>query len=414
MKPFTTGRLFCVLKLLVSTMVVFLLLPASAYCKSPKVTAGGAHNLILTQTGAVWAWGSNAYGQLGTGTNNDRAFPAIIQGVKNVQDIACGERHSLALMADGTVRAWGGNNHGQLGNGTTADSSVSVKVLGLSSVVAVASGWYHSVALRGNGTVWTWGRNCEGQLGDGTQTDRNEPFQIPNLSDVIAVAAGWGHSMALKKDGTVWAWGNNRSGQLGNGDAERTPQSAPVQVNGSKVGVFLSGIVSISCGGWHSVAVAKDGSLWTWGGNSEGQLGNNNIQSSGVNLPVQVQDANGSGYFTNVLSVSAGWTHTLALQRGSHPYPGPISGVRAWGASHNGQVGNGTYDIWGMPLQIPLASPFPGETVVSVAAGFYHSVALGSQGSVWTWGDNSCGQIGDGTNTPRPSPKRLSVLMRPY
>ncbi len=413
---------FCRLKSAAALMLFILSVifySGIAYSATPKVFAGAGHTVLLSQQGAIWSWGSNKFGQLGDGTKIDRSVPVKLPFFGIVKDIACGERHTVALMKDGKIFAWGGNNHGQLGNGKKSNSNNPVRVLGLANVTAIASGWWHTVALKNDGSVWTWGKNSEGQLGNGTTTGSNNPVQVLGLSDVVAIAAGWGHSIALKSDGTVWTWGNNRSGQLGNG--LRNPELRPVQVRGSSPDSYLSEIAAIACGGWHSLAIASDGSLWAWGGNMNGQLGDADLRSRGRELPVQVKGIGGIGYLSGVLAVSGGWMHTLALTKSEvinvlgAKNPSKNDGIAlAWGGNDSGQVGNGRYDKTSLPVQVQVqkGSPPTLQGVVSIAAGFYYSVAVDNQGAIWAWGDNSCGQIGDGTNVTRPKAKKLAFRIR--
>src|SRR5208282_4262780 len=166
-----------------------------------------------TTTGTVWAWGYNGYGELGNGTATESETPVQASGLSGVTAIAAGSAHSLAVHSGGTVWAWGDNGSGELGNGTTNDSATPVQVSGLSGVFAVAAGYYHSLAVQSGGAVWAWGDNINGQVGNGsTLSYISAPVEVSGLSGVIAVATGGYHSLALKYDGTVWAWGYNGDG----------------------------------------------------------------------------------------------------------------------------------------------------------------------------------------------------------
>jgi uncharacterized protein (TIGR03437 family) len=207
--------------------------------------------LALKEDGTVWNWAG-----------------AQVSGLAAVVSIAGSASHGLALKSDGTVWAWGGNRCGQLGDGTTLRRSTPVQVSGLIGVVAIAAGGTsrypasHSLALKSDGTVWEWG--CGGAVASST------PVQVSGLTAVAGIAAGAEHSLALKNDGTIWAWGSNCYGQLGDGTGtcDWPPiVTTPVEVSG------LTGVVAVAAGGWHSLAVKEDGTVWAWGWNEYGQLG---------------------------------------------------------------------------------------------------------------------------------------------
>jgi hypothetical protein len=256
-------------------------------------------------------------------------------------------------------------------------------VSGLSGVTNVAAGAYHSLAVKTNGTVWAWGYNYSGQLGDNTTVQRKAPVQVSGLSDVTHVAAGVSHSLALKTNGTVWAWGENWECQLG--DGTRGPNRlTPVQVSG------LSGVTNVAAGAYHSLAVKTNGTVWAWGYNGYGQLGNNTTASTST--PVQV-----SG-LSNVIAVAAGDSHSLAVKTNGT--------VWAWGNNWYGQLGNNTrYDHKYTPIQVSGLS-----NVTAVAAGQCHSLAVKTDGTVWAWGFNGNGQLGDNSTVQKNAPVQVQAL----
>lgn len=327
--------------------------------------------------GTVWAWGKNSYGQFGDGTNTWSNVP-VQSGISGVTTIAGGQDHTIALKNDGTVWVWGSNSSGQLGNGTNTDSNVPVQVSGLTGVTAIAAGSRHSIALKSDGTVWAWGSNSNGQLGNGTTGGySNVPVQLSGFTEVVAIAGGGSHSIALRSDGTVWAWGDNGNGQLG--DGTNTSSNVPGQVSG------LTGVTAIAANGMHTIALKSDGSVWAWGYNGGGQLGNGTFTSS--NVPVQV-----SG-LTGVTAIAAGGNHTIAIKSGGT--------VWAWGQNLYGQLGDGTDGGYSnVPVQ---TSGLTGVT--AIAAGGMHAIAIKSDGSVWAWGYD-----GEGTNTYSNVPVQVSGL----
>ncbi|MBI4947188.1 MAG: T9SS type A sorting domain-containing protein [Bacteroidetes bacterium] len=306
--------------------------------------------------------------------------------------------HSLAICTDSTVRAWGLNSLGQIGDNTNTDRWTPVRVLAgasasgcgtyLCKIIVLAAGYSHSLAIKSDGTVWGWGWNSSGQIGDNTTTNKWTPVQVlagasgcgTYLCNITAVVAGNSHSMALKSDGTVWSWGNNGWGQLG--DNTTTQRNTPVQVSG------LTGIVAIAAGRWHSIALKNDGTVWTWGRNMNGELGDNTFTDRWT--PVQVHNWNNIGFFTNVVTIASGGDHVLALKNDGT--------VWAWGSDGNGQLGDNAVSSSRLPLQVhgPGNSGFL-SGIVKIAGGAYHSIAIKNDGTVWTWGSGGNGELGNGT-----------------
>ena len=194
-----------------------------------------------------------------------------MSGLSNVIAIAAGSFHTLALKSDGRYGRGDKILMGRLGGKSTMDKLTPVQVSGLTGVIAIAAGEYHSLALKSDSTVWAWGRNNYGQLGDGTNRDRTSPVQVSGLSGIIAIAAGTIHSIAMKNNGTVWTWGENKYGQLGD-NTIMIDRLTPVQVVNSS-GVGFAGAMAIAAGGWHTLAIKTDNTVWAWGRNDYGQLG---------------------------------------------------------------------------------------------------------------------------------------------
>ena len=340
------------------------------------VSAGGYHTVALLSDGTVYAWGRNDRGQLGDGTTTDRHIPVRVSGLTNVTAISAGYEHTVALKSDGTVWAWGLNFYGQLGDGTTTTRRTPVQVSGLTGITAISAGYSHTIALKSDGTVWAWGNNGNGRLGDGTTTNRHTPVQVSGLTGITAISAGEYHTVALKSDGKVWSWGVNWYGQLGDGTTSNS--RTPVQVSG------LTEVTAISAGRLHTTALKSDGTVWAWGRNDRGQIGDGTTTDR--HAPVRV-----SG-LTEITAISAGEEHTVALKSDGT--------VWAWGNNGNGRLGDGTTTTRSTPVQVSdLTTEF-----TAISAGTYHTIALRFDGTVWAWGYNNRGQLGDGTTTTRRTP----------
>jgi alpha-tubulin suppressor-like RCC1 family protein len=313
----------------------------------------------------------------------------VVQAVWAVTpSVSAGRQYSLALQADGSVWSWGGNLDGQLGLGDVGSPVFNPeRVQTLSDIIAIAAGPVQSLAVKGDGTLWAWGNNLEGQVGTGdTSSPVYTPVRVQGLPDIIDAAAGLGHSLALGKDGTVWAWGSNLDGQLGIGNTP-SPVFVPTRISG------LMDVIDISAGPSHSLAVKSDGTVWAWGSNDSGQLGIGNTGYPVYN-PARVQG------LSDIIAVAAGGAHSLALQSDGT--------VWAWGSNDSEQVhgnlGDPVYDparVQGLP------------SMVAIAAGEQYSMALGDDGGVWAWGANLDGQLGIGTTvSPVTPPERVFSLSK--
>jgi alpha-tubulin suppressor-like RCC1 family protein len=377
---------------------------AAAPNKSP-IAAGAYHTLAIQKDGSLWAWGDNYMGELGIGSadNNPHFKPARVGNATNWVGVAAGGGFSLGLQADGSLYAWGYNGAGQLALSDT-NYPYLTPTLAWTNCVAVAAGGAHSLGLQvisGWGLysgLYSWGSNSFGQLGLGGSADTN-PHPTPTLVGTGwgAVAAGMNHSLGLHTDGSLWAWGWNFAGQLGIGGPPQIPDTDP-HPTPAQVGTDQSW-VAVAAGGAHSLGLKFDGSLWAWGSNSNGQLGLGDTDRR--NIPTQV----GTDY--DWVAVTAGMNHSLGLKSNGSLW--------AWGSNSNGQlgllpggIGGGDSDPHPTPIQV--AAP-PGW--VAVTAGYYHSLGLKADGSLWAWGGNDYGQLGMELPVNRTGPAQVKNFQVP-
>ena len=315
----------------------------------------GSHSIALASDGTVYTWGLNQYGQLGNNTTTNSRSPIAVQVAgtplagKTIVQIAAGADHSLALDSDGALYAWGSNAYGQLGNGTTTNSSVpvAVKIAGTplagKTIVQIAAGANHNMVLTSDGAVYTWGWNYHGQLGNNTKTNSNTIVAVQTISTPIAgkkivkIAAGQGHSLALTDDGMVYAWGRNDTGQLGNNAT--TDAMLPVAVTVTGTPMSNKTIVEIASGARHSLAIDSSGKVYAWGHNGSGQLGNNSTVNALTPVAVQAPADK------NIIQVSgSGWLGASSSALASD------GTVYSWGRGFDGQLGDGTNNDSSVPV----------------------------------------------------------------
>jgi len=351
---------------------------SAAYQISSQVSAGSYHSMAVVG-GSVWAWGRNDNGQLGLGSNVDQWEPRKVGGLSGVVDATAGWYHSLAVDGNGDVWGFGNNDNGRLGLGTTGGTHrVPEKLTGMGGVAHVAAGEAFSLALKGDGSVWGWGYNGYGQVGDGTTMERTAPVTVSGLgagSGVVAIAAGRWHSLAVKSDGTLWGWGYDYSGQLGSGTGGY--KTEPMLIGS------VGNVVAVSAGDYHTVVLKGDGTVWCAGGNGYGQLGTGGGSSSTF---VQVPNLSG------VVAVGAGSQFSVALKSDGT--------LMAWGYNSEGELGNGGTAHSGTPVAV---SSLSGVVALSSSN---HTLAVRNNGAetIWAWGYNSNGQVGNRSMGNQPTP----------
>jgi alpha-tubulin suppressor-like RCC1 family protein len=342
-----------------------------------SVAAGLNHVLGIRTDGSVITWGQNEQGQLGRGTRdavNVRRAPEVLPGISTAIAAAAGQHFSLLLLADGTVRSWGENGDGQLGHGPAGTFPrpgqamppvpTPARVVGLTGVTQVVAGMRFALALRSDGTVVAWGDGHLGALGDGKGTGSGSHYAVPfprpvtGLSRVIGIAAGYSFGLALRDDGSVWGWGANEYGQLG--DAAVDFKATPVRL------AALSNVRSIHATGRTGIAVLGDGAVVAWGRNEVGLLDAPDTKRPGSVTPVRIGGLAG----VREIATSSMAGHVLALM--------PDGTVRAWGDNSFSQISRGPV-VEGKVL-------VPVKGVAMVAAGGAHSFYVMADGRVLTTG----------------------------
>jgi alpha-tubulin suppressor-like RCC1 family protein len=345
------------------------------------IDAGFDHSLAISTDGSVYAWGDNSRGQLGTGNTTGSLIPVKISLPSPAKSVSAGQYYSAVVLEDGTAYAWGVNSAGQLGVGSTTDSLVPLQVDAPTGVQfeSVSAGSYHTLAVTIAGDVYGWGADDFGQVGnwDATPVEKYSPVPvaIPGSPEIVEVSAGHTHSLARSATGAVFAWSFNHVGQLGQDPFDLSHTFVPVEVplpGGEQA-------VDISAGQDSSFAVAADGTAYSWGDNTYGQLGN-----PFYGMPDYTPDEVWTTDY-NIEAISAGDQHTLALTN--------AGGVEAWGQGDFGQLGRNSL----LDSQVPVPVSLPTGTIITeVSAGGSHSLALTDEGRILAWGEGSLGQLGNG------------------
>ena len=352
------------------------------------------------------AFTGNPVTQIPTGTNINKVFFAgwnpDISSQEKIISLSFGWSSSLAISSTGRVFNWGLNTSGQLGDATTTTRTVPTEITSRISlaagdkIVAISLGDDHSSAISSTGRIFTWGSNSYNKLGDGsssigkaTPTEITSRFSLAAGDKIVAISLGEYHSSAISSTGRVFTWGLNTSGQLG--DATTTTRTVPTEIT-SRISLAAGDkIVAISLGDDHSSAISSTGRVFTWGSNSSGQLGDATTGSSNnKSIPTEITSRFNLTAGDKIVAISLGGSHSSAISSTGR--------VFTWGSNTSGQLGDATTTQRNIPTEITsrlnLAA---GDKIVAIFLGVRHSSAISSTGRIFTWGNNTAGQLGDAT-----------------
>lgn len=349
---------------------------------SGGIRASGVFTFAIRSDGALFAWGNNTSGTLGTNDQAYRSSPVQI-GTSSWTGVATGITHTVAIRSDGGLFTWGNNANGELGSSSRVHRSSPVQV-GTGSWNKVGSGFNHVLATLSTGALFTWGLGTTGQLGSGAAASRSSPVQV-GASSWSQVGAGTSWSLAIRTDGSLFSWGFNAAGNLGVGDLLN--KSSPVQVGTSSWTLITTNSSSMSA----PMAVRTDGRLFIWGQqyNGDPQLyALPNLRFTAISSPVVV-----TAYTETFNDVCVGASHVTSIRSDSKLF--------TWGLNTSGQLGDGTAVSRSVPVQIGTGNWNDVNTAGT------HTVALNSNNNLFTWGLNTTGQLGDGTIISKSSPVQI-------
>lgn len=358
------------------------------------VSSRADNTVAVASDGSVWSWGANSDGLLGDGTTVAKSSPVMlpkVKGMKQIIKVETGENFTLALDVSGCLWGWGSNNYNVLSSTATTRFLTPIKLGFKTPISDFSCGNGHVIATDREGKIWVWGYNNYGQLGLGHTNTVVAPTELSRpsgMSEVIDVEASIYSCYAVDSTGKVWSWGYNSNGRLGDGTI--TPRNTPVAVS---LTTGMPAIRSISSTDGHALALGTDGTLWSWGYNGYGQLGNGNSSSS--YMPVFV-----SSGFSLGTKISAGAYHSMLISQTGQ--------VWCWGRNGYGQLGNGTITNSYTPVLSSAVTDW--NSLIMISAGKYHSLALKADGSLWSWGYNYYGQLGHGNTSSLMVPTKLLNL----
>lgn len=377
-----------------------------------SVSAGANHTCGVTPDGVGYCWGDNSSGQLGNGTLTNSATPVPVSGALSFQSISAGGRHTCGVtsyptnisLAGGAVYCWGDNSSGQLGNGTLTNSATPVVVLGGGTFRFVSAGSQHTCDVSTGAALYCWGDNTFGQLGNGTRTSATMPVAVSG-GPTNLVSAGSSHTCGADimfghaiGGSAVYCWGDNSAGQLGNGTM--TSSNVPVLV--TSLGIPSSSVTAgtlFSCTRYHFSSNAR-----CWGINTDGQLGNGTANSSSLPVAVVLPTSATAPAFDSG-SISAGAKHACS---GTSEH----TTLYCWGNNSSGQLGDGTTTNHATPTVVAGDLAFysvssGGRHTCGVTAGIFNQFDFVS-GAVYCWGDNSSGQLGNSWTTSSSVPVNVA------
>jgi alpha-tubulin suppressor-like RCC1 family protein len=356
------------------------------------IQAGAFNPLTPRNSGYLYnlySWGSNAFGQLGTGNLTYFSSPSQVGSLTNWAAISIGGTaptagaFTLAIKTDGTLWSWGKNDSGQLGLGNLTYYSSPKQVGALTNWSSISTGALFGVAIKTNGTLWTWGFNSAGQLGLGNRTYYSSPKQVGALTNWQSISCAASSIAAIQTDGTLWTWGLNNAGALGRNNT--TSYSSPKQVGS------LTNWKTFSSTGYgnYFLAVKTDGTLWAWGTNGQGELGTGNITY--YSSPKQI------GALTSWLSVASTYHSSMAVKTDGTLW--------SWGKNNNGQLGTSNLTYYSSPKQVGALTNWSSKITMSLNNGY----AIKTDGTLWSWGNGAYGQLGIGNRTSYSSPKQIGA-----
>ena len=355
------------------------------------ISAGDSASFVVLSDGSLWGWGSNNLGQLGDGTTTNRYYPVKL--MDNVVSVSTSYAYTLAIRTDGSLWMWG------LGeDGICLDTFKAINIIPphkiMEDVIYASTVNAHFAAITSDGSLWTWGANHFAQLGDGTQITRYDPVKI--MEDVVAVSLGFSHTMAIKSDGSLWGWGSANGVDTPDG----APEPYAIDLVEPIIGVYknpikiMEDVIAVSAGASNTMAITSDNTLWAWGRDDFGIVSENGNDIHYI-PPTQIME--------DVIAISAGSRNPIVVQSDGSLW--------MWAEEKGDRFRDQLSPIFSESLPVPVnvlndvvaISSNPNRIMTS------HILALQVDGSLWSWGFNEYGQLGDGTTIARFTPAQVMI-----
>jgi alpha-tubulin suppressor-like RCC1 family protein len=378
---------------------------AATTLRFTQIAEGENTGYGLAGDGRIYAWGDNGSNELGDGGTAASSTPvAVVQGAiptgVTITQIAAGWQSGYALGSNGRVYSWGDNSSGQLGDGTTTprNAPVALDVSGVAAGVtftSIAAGAMDAYAIASDGTMYSWGYGHDGELGNGANSDDASPVVVATGARPVGVgftrvAAGDGMVFGIGTNGRVYSWGGDVSGALGTGSVSDENVPTALAAGAIPAGVTISQVAAGQEGGY---ALGSDGNVYDWGSDLFGDLGDGH--NTDQNVPVAVSAGEIPAGLT-IVAIAAGSASGYAVGTDGHVYD--------WGIGGNGELGNGAGSDSNTPVLVTAGGVAADVELTRVTAGYHSATALGSDGRTYGWGDNTGGDLGDGSTAQRTSP----------
>lgn len=334
-----------------------------------SVAPGHFHTMAVRSDGTLWTWGLRSNSRIGLTPIRQDSIPTRVGVDSDWVAVCSGENHTIAIKSNGTLWGIGANNWAQLGSGTDGLYRVTPRQIGTDrDWQYLATGNDNGVTIKSNGQIYTWGSYNYPEWNQGFFID-DHPVTAGNLTGILKFAAGGVHNLAVKADGSLWGWGRNAWGELGNGTPTESMQATPMRIGTG------NDWTSVAAGRYHSFGLQSNGTLWAWGNNAFGQLG---IGPGNSYTPTQI------GTDNNWKTAAAGITYGIALKTDGSMW--------SWGSNYFGQLGDGTQTDRNSPVQVGDAYNW-----VALFGGYTNTFAKKADGTLWAWGNNDNGQLGIGS-----------------